>query len=113
MKIANIFSPLPENLEHELFDTLVQKGDFKIERIVSKGHSSPDSGWYEQQQDEWVIVLQGSALLSFPDAEPVHLNVGDHVCIPAFCRHQVSWTDPDIKTIWIAVFYGAIGNTTA
>jgi cupin 2 domain-containing protein len=113
MNVANIFSPLPENLEHEFVDTLIEKGHVKIERIVSKGHRSPDTGWYDQDQDEWVIVLQGAAILSFPDDEPVSLKVGDHVCIPAGCRHRVSWTDPNMETVWIAVFYGAIDNTAA
>jgi len=110
MNVANIFSPLPENLEHEFVDSLIEKGHVKIERIVSKGHRSPDTGWYDQNQDEWVIVLQGAAILSFPDDELLHLSIGDHVCIPAGCRHQVSWTDPSIETVWIAVFYGATGS---
>jgi len=54
--------------------------------------------------------LQGAAILSFPDDEVLHLSIGDHVCIPAGCRHQVSWTDPNIETVWIAVFYGATGS---
>lgn len=106
MRTLNIFKSIPEKLDKEALDILVQLGDFKIERIVSKGHISPESGWYNQAQDEWVIVLQGAAVLTFADGKEINLTTGDHLNIPAFTKHKVSWTDPDIETVWIAVFYG-------
>jgi len=107
MKPANIFEGLPDKLDSELFDTLAKKGDLKIERIVSKGHVSPESGWYDQAQDEWVIVLQGEATISFETDVDVHLGIGDHINIPAHTKHKVSWTTPKIETIWLAVHYGS------
>lgn len=106
MKTLNVFKSIPEKLDKEALDTLVQQGDFKIERIVSKGHTSPESGWYDQTQNEWVIVLQGAAILTFADGKEIHLTTGDHLNIPAFTKHKVSWTAPDVETVWIAVFYG-------
>ncbi len=44
---------------------LVQGEHVTIERIVSEGHTSPESGWYEQKRHEWVIVLQGAATILF------------------------------------------------
>jgi cupin 2 domain-containing protein len=107
MNTTNIFKDIPRNLDSEFFDVLIQKNDVKIERIVSKGHSSPESGWYDQAQDEWVIILQGEAIITFEDSEDVRLGMGDHINIPAHTKHKVSWTPPQIETIWIAVFYGA------
>lgn len=106
MKSGNIFAGIPEDLEHEVLQTLLQKDDVVIERIVSKGHVSPKTGWYDQAQDEWVIVLQGEAILTFESGSETHLNIGDHIHIPAHVKHKVSWTTPHIETIWLAVFYG-------
>ena len=105
MNISNIFAAIPEQLNKEAFETLVQKGDFKIERIVSKGHVSPESDGYDQDQDEWVIVVQGQATVAFEDGRETHLNIGDFINIPAHSKHKVSWTTPTIETIWLAVFY--------
>ena len=64
----NIFEALPENLETEVFEKLINSDTIKIERIISKGHSSPESGWYDQETNEWVIVLKGEAKLVFDSA---------------------------------------------
>jgi len=104
-KTTNIFEAIPKDLREEYFETLIQKGEFKIERIVSHGHTSPESGWYDQTQDEWVIVLQGEAIISFEDDADKHLGIGDHIHIPVHTKHKVSWTTPKIETIWIAVHF--------
>jgi len=62
-------------------------------------------GWYEQKDSEWVIVLQGEAILSFERKEDVRLKAGDYLNIPASQKHKVSWTKPNEKTIWLAVHY--------
>ena len=78
----------------------------RIERIVSQGHASPEDFWYDQDQDEWVLVLKGAARLRFEGEEPVEMEPGAHVNIPAHKRHRVEWTTPDEPTIWLAVHYG-------
>ena len=105
MKPANIFDSIPENLEHEAVDLLVQNGAVRLERIVSKGHTSPDSGWYDQEKDEWVIVLKGAAIIVFEKGEDIRLETGDHLIIPAHARHKVTWTDPESETVWLAMHY--------
>jgi len=101
----NLFSDLPETLEDEQFVDLLQRPGLRIERILSKGHSSPETGWYDQEEHEWVLVLEGSGCLQFEDGRELTLNKGDHINIPAHCRHRVIWTDPQQITIWLAVFY--------
>jgi cupin 2 domain-containing protein len=56
--MENIFSSLPVDLEHEVFEELVRTGNVRIERIVSRGHVSPGQGWYDQDENEWVLVLE-------------------------------------------------------
>lgn len=103
--VANIFTAIPSNLSEEFSESIVDTGHLRIERIVSKGHCSPETGWYDQQQNEWVIVLQGEGLLIFEDGQALRLKQGDHLNIPAHRRHRVSWTAPDIETVWLAVHY--------
>ena len=105
MKPENIFSRMPDDLEKEVFDVLVRNDAITIERIISKGHRSPENGWYDQEKNEWVLVLRGSAELTFPDQVAIRLQEGDFVHLPPHKKHRVSWTDPDKETFWLAVHY--------
>ncbi len=104
MNKSNIFSKIPEQIRDELFEDIITTKDIKIERIISDGHISPKSGWYESEQNEWVIVLQGGAILEF-EALHVELGVGDYYNIKADTKHKVSYTSKDEKTIWLAIYY--------
>jgi cupin 2 domain-containing protein len=77
-----------------------------LERIVSWGQATPSGEWYDQDTNEWVILLHGRAVLLF-EGEPgrVALKPGDYVHIPARQRHRVEWTDPEKKTVWLALHY--------
>ena len=104
----NLYSDLPADLAEELVDVLADNSHVRIERIVSTGQSSPDDFWYDQQEHEWVVVLQGAAELVFEgDPEPRKMHPGDHILIPAGRRHRVAWTAPDEPTVWLAVFYSS------
>ncbi len=78
----------------------------RIERIVSTGQSSPEGFWYDQSQDEWVIVLSGHAGLLIEGEAERRLGSGDFVFLPARKRHRVTWTAPDRPTLWLAVHFG-------
>ncbi|MCJ8348877.1 cupin domain-containing protein [Moritella sp.] len=101
----NIFDSIPSDLSSEIFDDLVSSDTVKIERIISKGQTSPDFGWYDQAQSEWVIVIAGSAIIDFDDKPSITLKAGDYLNIPAHQKHKVAWTDPDVETVWLAVHY--------
>ena len=103
--MKNIFDAIPESLADEKFEQLVESGRVRIERIISKGHKSPESGWYDQEQNEWVIVLRGEAILSFEDGSSVSLKEGDFLNIEAHRKHKVERTAPEVETIWLAVHY--------
>nr|VFJ56099.1 MAG: cupin 2 domain-containing protein [Candidatus Kentron sp. DK] len=101
----NIFDAIPNTLEKEIFEDLAGNKHIKIERIISRGHRSPESGWHDQEQNEWVMVLRGEAVVSFPDGSRVHLRTGDFIDIPRHRKHRVDWTTPEKETIWLAVHY--------
>lgn len=103
---ANLFADLPVELPTELWQTLVNSGNVRIERIVSRGHTSPAGFWYDQPQSEWVLVVSGAARLVIEGGEPLELRPGSYVNIPAHTRHRVEWTDPQQPTVWLAVHYG-------
>ena len=103
--MKNIFREIPEVLPEELFECLVDTPNVRIERIVSRGHCSPQEGWYEQAKNEWVLLVQGAAHLEFEGRDSVRMAAGDWLNIPAGQRHRVRWTEPEADTIWLGVHY--------
>lgn len=102
----NLFDGIPATLQEELFQTLAESATVRIERIVSAGQATPPGEWYDQLWSEWVLLVSGGATVLFDsDATPIILKPGDHVTIPAGCRHRVERTDPSQKTIWLAVHF--------
>ncbi len=100
----NIFNDIPKKIPNELFQILLSKDNIKIERIISKGHSSTTDDWLDQIQDEWILLLEGQAKLQFKnDSSLLLLKKGDHLLIPAHRKHRVHWTHPEIETIWLAI----------
>ena len=105
MKKSNIFDLIPVTLKDELFEELISKEGLKIERIVSRGHVTPEFEWYDQRREEWVILLKGEAVISFLNEDDVRLKAGDYINIAAHKKHRVSWTKPNEDTLWLAVHY--------
>jgi len=105
MQSGNIFESIPGNLNKELFEQIIQGDGVRIERIISMGQVSPESGWYDQSQSEWVIVLKGGAVIEFEDGTEAELQAGDYINIPSHTRHKVSWTDQETETVWLVVHY--------
>lgn len=106
--LQNVFADLPPDLPEELFRTLAESAQVRIEQIVSRGHASPEGFWYDQPQHEFVVLLSGAARLRFAGEDSgVELKPGDWLTIPAGCRHRVEWTKPDEPTVWLAVHYPA------
>ena len=103
--MGNIFSSLPEKLKQESFEELLRHKNIRIERIVSQGHTSPETRWYDQKENEWVIVLAGSGSILFENGDEVNLKKGDYLNIPAHTKHKVTRTDLDGLTIWLAIHY--------
>ncbi len=111
-KVNNIFS-LPQQLplqnEVELFEKLAGNSSLLIERIISTGLTTPENKWYDQELDEWVVLLQGEARLLFANNEVITLKNGDYLLIPAGKKHQVVYTSSAPPCIWLAI-HGNIKN---
>jgi cupin 2 domain-containing protein len=89
----------------------LQTPRWRLERIHSNQARSPDGFWYDQADHEWVLLLQGSALLELEgEPQPTALSRGDQLLIPAPRRHRLLATDPDPGTIWLALFWPASGD---
>jgi cupin 2 domain-containing protein len=105
-EIGNLFDNLPAKVPEEVLSTILRANGLRIEQIVSQGQASPPGFWYNQEESEWVIVLEGHAAVQFEgEPEIVELQRGSYVNIPAHVRHRVAWTDPDQKTVWLVVYY--------
>lgn len=103
---GNVFDHVPTDRGTEHFDTLVKLDGGRVERIITFGQSSPEGFWYDQDRNEWVLVLAGRAKLEIEGLpEPLELNPGDYVDLAAHTRHRVAWTAPDEPTIWLAIHY--------
>ena len=77
----NIFHFTHQLIDQEIFETIVNSRNVKIERIISTGQTTPKDSWYDQEQDEWVILLQGQATLLFLDNSSIKLKSGDYLLI--------------------------------
>ena len=101
LKAGNIFGDAGNAASPEEFLALLESDAVKIERIVSRSHSSPAGFWYDQTEDEWVMVVRGTAALEFAAGEIVEMQEGDYVIIPRGVRHRVARTSAN--TVWLAV----------
>ncbi|MDJ0535792.1 MAG: cupin domain-containing protein [Xenococcaceae cyanobacterium MO_207.B15] len=103
LSMTNIFD-LPSSLPNkELFESIVSTDNILIERIISTGQTTPPEEWYDQAKDEWVILLQGEAILSYADGSQIKLTAGDYLFIPAHQKHRVEYTSSEPPCIWLAV----------
>ena len=106
MKKQNLFSNIPDSFPDEIIETLLEKKNLKLERILSSGQSTPAGKWFDQETDEWVVLLKGKAGLRFEnESEVIELTPGDHLLIPAHKKHRLEWTDEKQKTVWLALHY--------
>ena len=102
---GNLLTQISQDLPDELITHLAGGPGARIERIVSRGHHSPEGFWYDQEQAEFVLLVAGAAVIELEGAPSHALSPGDWLDIPAHTRHRVAWTDPACDTIWLAVFY--------
>lgn len=102
---GNLFAALPATPPPaEVFDALLERPGWKVERIVSWGHATAPGDWFDQTTDEFVVLLSGAAwLLIEGEAAPRELIPGDWVFLPARVRHRVERTAEGTPTVWLAI----------
>lgn len=105
VKVVNLLQGLAPAGSEEVFESLLQRPGFRLERIQSWGQVTPEGEWYDQAEDEWVLLLIGAARLLVEGQEALALVPGDTLLLPAHCRHRVIWTDPAQVTVWLALHF--------
>jgi cupin 2 domain-containing protein len=106
MLVTNLLDSLPPAGPDETLETLLTRGDVRIERIVSAGQASPAGFWYDQDETEVVVLMAGAATLRFEaDDSLMHLVPGSLVEIPPHCRHRVEATQAEPPTVWLTMFF--------
>jgi cupin 2 domain-containing protein len=106
-KSGNLRRDLPERGAAEVFDVLLERPTLRIERIVSTGQATPEGEWCDQANDEFVLLVSGTARLRIEgETEDRALEEGDWIFLPAHCRHRVTWTQAAPPTISLAVHFG-------
>jgi cupin 2 domain-containing protein len=98
---SNIFENIQPTSDKELIDVLFQNTNIVIERIVSYGFPTPDGFWYNQEKNEWLILLTGEAEIEFKDDKLTQLKAGDYLFIPAHQEHRVSYTSKEPNCTWL------------
>lgn len=98
----NIYELPPFPLAGEAVKILAENGNIRIERIVSTGQVSD---WYDQPETEFVILLEGEAVIEYENHETAAMSKGDTLLIGPHRRHRVSYTSADPPCVWLCVFY--------
>ncbi|NTW32300.1 MAG: cupin domain-containing protein [Bacteroidetes bacterium] len=96
---------IPALHEPEIIDVITKSSNFRIERIVSSGQHSTKDFWYNQKENEWVILLKGNATLEFENSQFVELKEGDYILIPCNKKHRIVSTSQNPECVWLAVFF--------
>ena len=105
MRIKNLYKNISGSHNDELIEKLLENKDFFVERIISEGHKSPKGFWYDQDTNEFILLLKGSAEIEIYEQEIFNLIPGDYLIIPSHIRHRVNKTDTYEKTIWLTIHY--------
>ena len=97
--LLNLPTPMQNN---EIYQSLLLGEGIRIERIVSNETTPSNTDWYDQEEDEWVMIVSGSAVLEDMNGDQISLHAGEYIYLPRHFRHQVvSTTTP---CIWLAIF---------
>jgi cupin 2 domain-containing protein len=97
---GNIFQQISDSGKKEVFIPLLERAGFRLEQIVSNGQASEPGFWYDQEKDEWVLLVRGEAVLEF-EQERATMKAGDYLLIPARKKHRVASCSQD--AIWLAL----------
>jgi len=100
MKTRNLLADLPDTGREEQMELLAGDRHARLLRIISPPHFN--SGPFLQQEDEWVMVLQGEGTLEV-EGKCLQLAAGDSLLIPAGTPHRVVDTSTGPLCIWLAL----------
>ena len=100
---VNIFDlPQIDDMSVEISDILIKSENVTVERIISRGNTTD---WYDQIQNEYVILLQGKAVIEHENGEKINIKKGGTLYLPARLKHRVAYTSSKPPCIWICIFW--------
>lgn len=102
LTMQNLFNLPTLPLSEELTTILAENKTIRIERIVSTGQTT---GWYDQDEFEFVTLLQGTAKLQYANGVVTELTAGHTITIPPHERHRVIYTSTEPPCVWLCVFW--------
>jgi cupin 2 domain-containing protein len=107
MKTSNIYQhkKLSSSVKEEFTEKLIETTDVRIERILSTGQVTPNGKWFDQEKEEWVLLLEGNAEIEFEGEKIMQIKAGDYLNIPAHKKHRVTFTSATPACLWLAVHY--------
>ena len=94
----NIYNYTQPKVGEEKIQTLFEQDNITINHIAS--HALENGEWYDQDEDEWLVLIKGEALLSFEEKD-VNLIQGDTYFIKQHQKHCVKKTSAD--ALWLTV----------
>ena len=101
---GNIFSiPSEGESQPEYFQSIVETPEFLIERIITTDQFKAPGQWYDQEKDEWVVLIRGEAELEFEDGSVINLLQGDFVLINAHHKHRLKQVSTFPNCVWLAI----------
>ena len=101
---GNIFKDPPLNeFQPESFETLVKTMAIHIERIVTNPHFQAPGQWFDQENDEWVLLAEGEAEIELITGEIIKLKKGDYFLIPSLMRHRLYSVSNNPGCVWLGI----------
>ena len=88
--------------DSEIIENILSGKEFRIEVIISTGQISD---WFDQADNELVMLLQGSAKIEYETGLVRDVSAGDYFVITAHEKHKVSYTSEQPPCIWLCIFY--------
>lgn len=85
----------------ETIEILYENDKIRIEKIISRGAITPESFWYDQNEDEFVLLKKGEATLEFEN-KIIKIKANEQYYINKHKKHRVSYTSKDAE--WLCVF---------
>jgi cupin 2 domain-containing protein len=102
--MKNIFNTEREiDFTKEAFLELYKNDNCVIEKIISTGQATNKNEWLKEDNDEWVILLQGDSEIEFFNSENYKMKQGDYLLIPSNTKHRVISTSINPPCIWLAI----------
>ncbi|MDD5716186.1 MAG: cupin domain-containing protein [Sulfuricurvum sp.] len=99
ISVNNLYNDEKPAENREIFSTLFHNNSFRIEAIRS--WLKVPGEVYNQEEDEWVLLLSGEAKLEI-DSRETTLTSGDYLFIPKHTVHRVLSTSKNAH--WLGIF---------